>query len=234
MSEAEKENDSVKELSVPLVDSWVETIAKRDLADILADLSEVGLDAITENEIVKEIPVVSTVVNVFKIGHTLRERAYMRKLYVFLRELENGEVGEEEKERYLQRITKNKRKAQHELEYVLALLDRIFSEQKAKLFSKLYLAYIVENIDWNMFCQISELIDRFLPGDVDCLNRSVLKNDNRSEMENIALQRLQGLGVVKPNSKPGSYDINGNVLSTLYDGTYSLTSLGRIVSNTLL
>ena len=234
MSEEDKEKDRVKELSVPLVDSWVETIAKRDLTDVLANLSEVGLDTITENEIIKEIPVVSTVVSVYKIGHTLRERAYLKKLYVFLREIENGEVGEEEIERYLQRITKNKHNAQNELEYVLALLDRILSEQKTKLFAKLYLAYVVQDIDWNMFCQISELIDRFLPGDVDCLNQTVLNNDSRSELASVALQRLQGLGVVKPNSKPSGYDIKGNVLSTMYDGTYSLTSLGRIVSNILL
>ena len=140
MSEEDKEKDRVKELSVPLVDSWVETIAKRDLTDVLANLSEVGLDTITENEIIKEIPVVSTVVSVYKIGHTLRERAYLKKLFVFLREIENGEVGEEEIERYLQRITKNKHNAQNELEYVLALLDRILSEQKTKLFSSVILS----------------------------------------------------------------------------------------------
>lgn len=229
-----REARNMEEENLSLVDSWSETIANSNLGDLLIDLSEVGLDAVTENEFIKDIPIISTVVSLYKIGHSLRERSYIKKLEAFLREISKGTVDEKKREQYLDRITKDKRTVQHELEYVLLLVDRIISEQKAQFLARLLVAYITTDIDWRMFCQLSEVIDRFLPGDAECLHRSILQDSSRSDVENCALQRLQSLGLVTPNAKASVFDIKGNAISTVQDGTYELTFLGRVLKGIIL
>ena len=207
---------SVDYNELEIMDSWMETIAESNVGDLLIDLSEVGLDNIVDNELVKEVPVIKTVVSVYKLGHTLRERSYVRKLAGFLNEISKGTVDNDKKEEYLRRITKNKAIFQHELEYVLVLLDRFISEDKSKLLGRLYVARINEQIN-----------DRLFIGDFECLHRDIMENKNRNEFENSSLQRLQGLGLVKPCEKASGYDINGNPLLFQQDGTYVFTTFGE-------
>lgn len=219
---------------IKLVDSWQETIKKAELGEMITELSEFGLDGILQDGIVKDIPLLSTVVSIYKIGHTLRERSYLKKIIVFLKEVEEGNVDEKKKQDYIDRITKSKRTIQHELEYVMILLDRFLSEHKAKYLGRLFLAYIYEEIDWPLFCQLSELLDRLLPGDIECMSTTTLDNIQRSEMENCTLQRLQGLAVVTPNSKKSVFSADGKALATKNDGTYNLTALGKKLSGFVL
>ena len=212
---------------IEIMDSWTETIAESSVGDILIDLSEVGLDNIVDSELIKEVPVIKTVVSVYRIGHTLRERSYVRKLAIFLNEISNGTVDNEKKKVYLRRITKNKAIFQHELEYVLTILDRFISEDKSRLLGRLYVARINGKIDWIGFCQYSETIDRLLIGDFECLHRDIMENKNRSEFENSSLQRLQGFGLVKPCEKVSGYDINGTPILFQQDGTYVFTTFGE-------
>lgn len=216
--------------SIKLVDSWQETLKKSELVEILTELSEFGLDGILQEGMVKDIPLLSTVVSIYKLGHTLRERSYIKKLIIFLKELEEGNVDEKKRQKYIDRITKNRQIIQKELEYVMTLLDRFLSEQKAKYLGRLFLAYIYEEIDWSMFCQLSELIDRLLPNDIKCMASRVLGNPHRNEIENCMLQHLQGLGIVTANMKASVFDVNGNPLSAKFDGTYNLTALGKKLS----
>ena len=48
---------SVDHNELEIMDSWMETIAESNVGDLLIDLSEVGLDNIVDNELVKEVPV---------------------------------------------------------------------------------------------------------------------------------------------------------------------------------
>ena len=43
-----------------------------NLFDTVADLTEVGLDAVMDDGVLKEIPLLSTVAGIYKIGHTIK------------------------------------------------------------------------------------------------------------------------------------------------------------------
>lgn len=230
MSELKSENDPKEQNGISLVDSWAATISKSGAGDLLPDISEFALDAVTNDGLLKDFPIVSTVVSIYKIGRTIRERSYIKKLMAFLVEINKGNIDDEKRRKYVGRITKNKRTIQRELEYILTLLDRYISEQKAIYCARLFLAYIYEKIDWNLFCQFSEVLDRLLPGDMECLYESILKNATRSDMENCALQRLYGQGIVQPNEKPSGFDVKGNAIVTQKDGTYDLTFFGKTLA----
>lgn len=217
-----------------LVDSWSESLISSDVESIITNISEVCLDAVLEDGIVKDIPFISSVVSIYKIEHTIKERWYVKKLIVFLDGIRKGIVGESERQQYLGRITKNKKVFQKELEYVLLLLDRINSEIKVQYITKLYLAFIKGVIDWTQFLHFSEVVDRILSGDAEFLRNSSLEDTKRNKLADCAMLRLQGLGLVKPVFKAGAYDMNGNVIATMNQNKYDLTALGCLLAKVLL
>lgn len=223
-----------KNRELSLVDAWSDSLTREDLERLLIDCSEVGLDAILDDGLAKDIPFISCVVSVYKIGHSIKERWYIRKLIVFLEKMRSENLDEKERKKYYDRITKDKRATQRELEYVLLLLDRLSSERKVSFLAKLYLSFWRGEIDWQQFCQFSEVVDRLLPGDEACMNVCVLEDKTRKDMDNCAIQRLQGLGLLTPVLKPSSYDIHGNILSTRNDGTYALTTFGKTLARIIL
>ena len=235
MNRKQEETNPAKEtLELSLVDSWAQSLVREDLESILKDSLEVALDAILDDGLLKEIPVVSTAVSVYKIGHAIKERHYIRKLVLFLYEIRSGNIDEKTKQQYIQRITKDKRSTQRELEYLLILLDRMISERKVLFLAKIYLAYIRNEVDWTLFCKLSEVIDHLLPGDEECLKSSVLEDGNRNDMDNCAMLRLQGLGIVEPIIHTAVYDIDGNAIATRNDGIYTLTTFGNTLSTIIM
>ena len=67
--------------------SLLKSVSEAGLNKITKDLVEVGLDQIIKNGVLKDIPVVNTLVSVLKTGIGLREAVFVKKLYRFLFEL---------------------------------------------------------------------------------------------------------------------------------------------------
>ena len=85
MSKLEKDEKMAEEdCEYELVDSWSESLIRSDVESIITNISEVCLDAVLEEGIVKDIPFISSIVSLYKIGHTLKERWYVKELIVFL------------------------------------------------------------------------------------------------------------------------------------------------------
>lgn len=198
-----------------------------DVKEMICDLAEIGLDAVMDDGLLRDIPIISTVVATYKIGNTLKERSYVKKLATFIEQINQGIVDEKQRQQYIREIRKDKEKSQHEIELILLLIDRYVQPIKSVQLGKLYIAYLDGIINWVEFCQYSEVLDRLFPNDEYYLTNDFLIDKNRDELSECALQRLQGLGMVLPNMVPGTFDVNGNVLSKRIDGTYERTLFGE-------
>ena len=198
-----------------------------NVEDLLADIAEVTIDAFLDEGLLKDIPFASAVLSVFKIGNSIKELSYKRKLALFIQKLNNGISDEREKQKYIRQIEEGGKKSKRQLEYILLMIDRFIQPEKSQQLAKLYLSYLRNDISWISLCQYSEVLDRLLPGDISCLDTSTLSDKNIDELSKCTLQRLQGLGLIVSNTVPGAYDVHGNVIATRDDGTYSYTLFGR-------
>lgn len=135
---------------------------------ITGEYVELGLDALVEDGLFKEIPIVSTAVAVYKIGKSIRERHHITKLISFLNEINKGISDEEKRQSYRKKFTSNEKFRNQELEYILILVDRYIGFDKPQMLAKLYLAYLDDEINWEEFTMYAEVIDRFLL--LDCSN----------------------------------------------------------------
>lgn len=217
-------NENIKDLTTAFSNSISE-----DIGDILEDAFEVGVDFIMEDGLLKEIPIVSTAVSLYRIGNTIWERYHIKKLLVFIKEINNGTEGWKDRDSYLEMLRNDRKKRNKELEYVLLILDHYVQYDKAKYLARLYIAYIEGSINWLTFRQYSEIIDRLLPGDRDCLNEKVLSEQCQEADTSLALKRLEALGLVTIDREraKGVYDIAGNKLLTTNTGPYILTMFGK-------
>lgn len=199
-----------------------------NIESITSDFTEMTIDAFMDTGILKDIPFVSTVVAVYKIGHSLKELSFIKKLALFIQELNKGIVDDEKRQEYISQIKADTGKSQKVIEYLLLMLDRFVQLEKSQQLAKLCLSYFKLEINWLSFCQYSEVIERMFPGDIAYLDSVRLSDKDRDDMAQCALQRLQGIGLIAPTTKTGVYDKNGNAIATLDDGTYHLTAFGRV------
>lgn len=166
-----------------------------EVSGITGEYLELGLDALVEDGLFKDIPIVSTAVAVYRIGKSIREKHHVAKLISFLNEINNGIVDGEKREVYREKFATNEKFRNQELEYILILTDRYIGFDKPQMLAKLYLAYLDERINWMTFIKYAECIDRFLPGDQLVLDSTEIEkaqyNDNYD-----AVSRLEALGLI--------------------------------------
>lgn len=95
--------ENTEELVVSLENSL-----SSDICDTVGDLAEVGLDAVMDDGILKDIPILSTVVGLYRIGYTIRERHEIKQLALFVAELNRGCTDESKRKQLLEKLNNRK------------------------------------------------------------------------------------------------------------------------------
>ncbi len=181
-----------------------------EASNILADVSEVGLDKIMDEGFLKDISIVPVTMNLYKIGKSISERHYVRKLAQFVLSLNDGAPDEDSRNRYKCKLMENHKTRDQELEYILILIDRYISHDKPDMLARIYLMYLREEVSWVEFATYSEAIDRFLPGDKEklCLYEESYVTHRNEGIESIL--RLVSLGLVCEVNESSLFRERGN------------------------
>lgn len=191
----------------------------------VSDLAEVGLDTILEDGILKEVPILSTAISIYKIGSSIAERHHLKKLVVFLDEINKGIIDESKRIEYQQKFEENKKFRNKELEYILILIERYISYDKPQMLAKLFLAYLDNKVTWMEFAKYAEIIDRLFDGDLHYLNVRVLRSIGSDDVAVDSVLRLLAVGLVVQRQMHISDDGDGNV--EIHNGEgYEITPLG--------
>ena len=188
--------------NTPLADSFGNSI-KKETFYCLAEITEAGLDSITNDGFLTNIPLISTAVSLYKIGNSIRDRIYLKKLAVFINEFNRGIIDEEERLIHIQKYRANKKSMEKELEYIILLIDRYLDINKSKLLAKFYLCYLDEIISWDDFCVYADIIDKILITDLDSIKgiykKEVITSDDIEATEEDSIMRISSLGILRAN-----------------------------------
>jgi len=60
--------------------------------DLGIDISEICIDALLDNKIVEDIPVLGSIYKVGKIGYSIKRITYLKKILVFAQEIQKNDV----------------------------------------------------------------------------------------------------------------------------------------------
>lgn len=215
-----------------------------EVSSIAGEYAELGLDALVEDGLFMDIPIVSTAVAVYRIGKSIREKHHIAKMISFLNEINKGITDEEKRQNYREKFSFNEKFRNQELEYILVLIDRYISFDKPQMLAKLYLAYLDGEIIWEEFTMYAEVIDRFLL--LDC--RTITSDAERfivprGIVGGEAILRLIALGLMAEVTDTSAFEEhdNGNISMTWEtftrsvstDKVYRRTEFGEKLANIL-
>ena len=203
------------------------------LGDSAGEFLEVGIDMVFENDALKSIPIVNTVVGLCKVGVNLHERNLLRQTAIFIKEVRDGTISSEKLEQHKAELERDPEKAEKELGRVLIILGRQVDDFQSKVLGSFYRAFVRGAISWEKFCELAEANSRMFSGDYLILEEAYhgdLKNNKR---ELYQIDRLTSLGLLENQQRTGaaeddrfSFQDQALILNNPTDKNVSLTSFG--------
>ena len=95
--------------------------------EIIGEYIEVGIDSFINDGILKDIPIVNTIVDVLKVGKNIHDRNLLKQTLTFINEFNKNNITEEQLKNYKERIEKDRKKCEDELGRVLLLLNNFIA-----------------------------------------------------------------------------------------------------------
>jgi len=144
-------------LDLTLNSSAIENAADQ-IQNIGGDLMEVGFDALLNDGLLKDIPIVGMMVSVGKIAGSISNFLLTKKIIMFLYQLKDTSL--DERKKFLEELGSEKRK--NILENLMLILEKHDNYQKSELQGKLLSAYIKGEItvyDYDKLTYAVSLLD---------------------------------------------------------------------------
>lgn len=202
--------------------------------DVISDYLEIGIDSLMNEGILKEIPIVNTIVGVLKIGKNVHDRNLLKQTLTFINEFNNNKISHDKLKQYKITIENNPKRCEEELGRILLLLNNFIDKEKSIMLAKIFKVYIEKIINWNEFCEYSEIINRLFIQDINLLNMiydgRVTDTTNRGDLYRV--ERLNSLGIIGISFKSTRITtINGVQQENRQDSYLSMNSNGRKFMN---
>ncbi len=192
-----------------IIPSFIESLDPAK--DIIVNSLEIPLDDVIENDLLKEIPLVKTIISVYKIGINLKERKAIKNTVSFINAFNEQTISEKAYLKYKEKIESSEQTAKEEVERVLLLIDESIDDIKIKFHARLFRAFVCEDITWDRFCELSEINRRLFLSDYhvlefeyEKLTKPVKNGEVKSMMyDTYRTDRLASLGLMIIDRKKG-------------------------------
>lgn len=166
--------------------------------ETLEDLGEIGIDSLLENDsLIEQIPILKVGVSACKTAVGIRDRILFQKTINFIKEFNNGTISKSNLENHRKKINDDK-KLYKEYSYVIRLIDLVSDKFHAEMLAKFYRSYILEEINWDQFCELSEANRRMFVSDCKLLKRIgyIKREKTIADDEESSVNRLYSLGLI--------------------------------------
>lgn len=112
--------------------------------DLLADLGETAIDELLSNDVIKDIPILGTAVNLARTVIGLRERAFLNKLRLFVESL--PQQSDDERSKLGSAIAKDRDSRAKVGEAIFSTLEQADSTVKVQYVGLVFAAFLREHI----------------------------------------------------------------------------------------
>jgi len=176
--------------------------------DILKDASEIAIDSVLSEGLLKEIPIVGTLVNIYKITKGVKEIVEIKKLAKFLSNL--NDVSESERKEFDEKLEHDDASKTEFYGRLLILIQNLDELQKAEIVSNFFKLYIYNIITQSDFFRFANIVNIGYLGDLMVLHYSLQQvkglgrasEDNRNLLYNILVQEnLYSLGLLRKKTE---------------------------------
>lgn len=131
--------------------------------DLTTDYSELVMDEFLVDGVLKEIPFIKTIYGIGKIGWSIRERFFVKKLFVFLQEFHSGKIDEKKLNEFKTKLEKDVKYKNKVTEQVMIFTDSFLTVEKSKILAKLLKSHIEGKFEWEHFLHLSVCLNSIHP-----------------------------------------------------------------------
>lgn len=170
--------------------------------DAIIELSELGIDSILEDGLFKKLPIVNLLVGIKNTAQNIHDRNLLNQTLEFIKEFNAGTINKEKLQKYKETLEEDSSKAEKELGRVIIILNSTIESEKSKMVANLFRNYINESINWEEFCEFSEIVRLLFIKDVMYLKK--IYTGQMKDTSNCLLypiDRLTSLGLINTSVK---------------------------------
>lgn len=166
--------------------------------DLSMDISEIGIDMLFDDGVIKDIPAIGTVYKIGKIGYSVSRLSFIKKSLIFAQEMQRNNIGKGVLEKHKALMESNPKKYHKELELIIEYLNRQVGYEKSVLNARVYYLYLNENIDYDDFVLLLEIVDEIHLMDIDTLKQLYQREifEAGCNFNSLACKRLHSCGVI--------------------------------------
>src|SRR5665647_98468 len=111
--------------------SLTDTLNTSDLQNVTNELLETNIDSLLKNGVLKDIPIINSIVGIYKLGVSIKDIIFMKKLIRFLSEINDTSI--QERQKVIAKMEKDDKYGRKVGETILTLLDRLDDLNKANI-----------------------------------------------------------------------------------------------------
>jgi hypothetical protein len=141
-----------------LKETLIETIKNDELQNVSSEIAETILDSVFTEGILKDIPIIGTIVGLGKGYVSIQDRLFAKKLLSFLYQLRD--IPFEQRAEQILKIEESDEYEKNVGEKLLFIVEKASDSQKASMIGKLFAAYLKEDISYTDFVRCSEIINK--------------------------------------------------------------------------
>lgn len=192
------------------------TLSKGDLTNLSSGLLEIALDSTLENGLLKDIPVIGTIISASKVVNSMREMFFAKKILRFLYEVK--EVSIEERQAFYEKINKNEKETKRIGQNVILVLDRLDDELKASIIGRIYKACLLGKVTLNEYLRLTMIIERTFI--CDLIN--IQHTNNPKNLSKLSKEHLYSVGLLDARiyNKETSLSKKKRIVKKIESGTY--------------
>lgn len=153
-----------------------ETLKNSELQSLTADFSEIVLDNFIDNEMLKEVPIIKSLVGIKKGYSQINEQLFLKKVMAFLSQ--SKKIKAKQRCAMINKINNSKKYRVKIGEKLLYLIDKCDDWEKSELLSVFFNAFIESKISYEDFMKIAKIIEKLTIIDLKIFQKIVINNND--------------------------------------------------------
>lgn len=144
-------NDNIQE-------SFENTLTDTNLMSIGVDISEIAIDTVLKDGLLKDIPVVNTIISLSKFSANIQDKLFLKKILTFLNSLKD--ISPKKRKEMIEKIDESKEYRIKVGEKLLYIIDSCDDYEISELIGILFQSYIEEKITYDDFLKASSVLNK--------------------------------------------------------------------------
>ena len=145
--------------------SFDKTLKDSNLHGVSTALSEVIIDGVLDDGILKDIPILGTIVGIGKVAKNVNESLFLKKLIYFISEIKETDAVERNK--LISDIDNSKKYRVKVGEKLLYIIDKCEDHSNSEYVAKMFNAFLSSELSYSDFLRSASIIQKILITDLE-------------------------------------------------------------------